>query len=85
VLGTLIITLGRSTAAQSRSAAAMVPAVSWASVGGTSSDTVPSPLCSALNIGANASQAACTSATISASTIASVDRPRRVSARMSSS
>ncbi len=39
VPGILIITLGRSTACHSRCAAAIVPSVSFASVGDTSSDT----------------------------------------------
>ena len=43
VPGILIIALGRSTARQSRSASWIVPSVSCASVGETSSDTSPSP------------------------------------------
>ncbi len=39
VPGILIITLGRSTAFQSRAAASIVPGVSLASVGETSSET----------------------------------------------
>jgi len=76
VAGILIITFGRSTSANSRLAASIVPCVSWARRGDTSSETKPSrnrayPLAnSSLELSwttASRSHAFCTSATASVS------------------
>ncbi|MEI2720126.1 MAG: hypothetical protein V9E87_08265 [Gemmatimonadales bacterium] len=83
--GILIIAFGRSTRAQSRSACTIVPSVSCASVGATSSETVPSPWPLASYTGRKTSHAACTSATISDSTISAVVAPREARTRMSAS
>jgi hypothetical protein len=85
VPGILIMALGRSTAAHSRSASWIVAAVSYASAGDTSSETWPSRPRVSRCRPANTSQAARTSATASASKISAGLRLSRLSRRMSSS
>ena len=69
------MTLGRSTARQSRSASAMLPRVSRASPGETSIETKPSPPLVWSYTGRKRSAALLTSSTATASKISASVRP----------
>ena len=84
VPGILIMTFGRSTAANKRCASETVRWVSRASAGETSSETKPSWPPLATYTGVNTSQAACTSAIASRSKICGASCPCRANAKISS-
>src|ERR671912_2338877 len=81
VAGILMSTLGRSTAAARVRASSMVPAVSCASRGSTSIDTLPSRPPVASYTGRKTSQASLTSCVVSAKTASSTLLPESASSR----
>ncbi len=81
VAGILMSTLGRSTAAARDRASSTVPAVSCASRGSTSIDTLPSRPPVASYTGRKTSQASLTSCVVRAKTASSTLRPESASSR----